>query len=126
NHSVTLRVSDGRGGTATQAFVINVTQEPGNHPPVIVSTPVTTALQGQPYTYQVKAIDPDKDPLTYSLTSAPAGMVIDSITGLISWSAPSLTDGLVSWWPAEGNAADAWDGNNGILTNGATFTTGKV
>ncbi len=34
--------------------------------------------------------------------------------------------GLVSWWAAEGNAADAADGNNGSLVNGATFAAGEV
>ena len=39
--------------------------------------------------------------------------------------APVL-DGLVSWWPGEGNANDAADGNTGTLQNGATFAAGKV
>src|SRR5205814_6680636 len=34
--------------------------------------------------------------------------------------------GLIGWWPGEGNAADAVDGNHGSLQNGATFATGKV
>src|SRR5262249_46789053 len=33
--------------------------------------------------------------------------------------------GLVSWWPAEGNAVDAAGGNAGILLNGATFAAGR-
>ena len=34
--------------------------------------------------------------------------------------------GLVSWWPAEGNANDIVDGNDGVLQNGAAFAPGKV
>jgi hypothetical protein len=34
--------------------------------------------------------------------------------------------GLVSWWAAEGNAADSFGGNNGILVGGVTFTNGEV
>ncbi|HTY87434.1 MAG TPA: immunoglobulin domain-containing protein, partial [Candidatus Acidoferrum sp.] len=34
--------------------------------------------------------------------------------------------GLVSWWPAEGNANDIIGGNNGTLLNGVTFTNGEV
>lgn len=34
--------------------------------------------------------------------------------------------GLVSWWPAEGNAFDIQDANHGTLQNGATFGDGKV
>jgi len=35
-------------------------------------------------------------------------------------------DGLVSWWPGEGNANDIADANNGTLQGGATFATGRV
>ncbi len=87
-HNVSLMVSDGRGGTATQSYTILVQPEPGDHPPVIISQPVTTAVAGQAYTYPVKAIDPDGDPLTYSLTTAPQGMTIDPTTGVASWTAP--------------------------------------
>lgn len=36
------------------------------------------------------------------------------------------TTGAVSHWPAEGNANDVADANNGSLENGATFATGRV
>src|SRR5262249_105319 len=49
---------------------------------VLGSIPVTI---NEKYLYKVKAIDPDGDALTYSLTTAPAGMAIDPSTGLISW-----------------------------------------
>jgi hypothetical protein len=39
------------------------------------------------YLYQVRAVDPDGDPLHYSLTTAPAGMTIDPQTGTIRWPA---------------------------------------
>ena len=34
--------------------------------------------------------------------------------------------GLVSWWPANGNALDIVSGNNGILEGGVTYTNGEV
>ena len=34
--------------------------------------------------------------------------------------------GLVSWWPADGNALDIVSGNNGTLEGGVTFTNGEV
>jgi hypothetical protein len=34
--------------------------------------------------------------------------------------------GLVSWWPAEGNANDIVGTNNGALVNGATYESGMV
>ena len=37
------------------------------------------------YRYQVKATDPDTDPLTYALPTRPAGMLINPIDGTITW-----------------------------------------
>ena len=80
---VTIQVSDGRA-TDTDTFTITV--NPINDPPVITSTPVTAASAGALYTYDVQADDPDDgDTLTYTLTTAPIGMTINSVTGLIQW-----------------------------------------
>ena len=62
--NVQLSVSDGRGGTDQQPFVVNVQPEAGNHPPVIISDPITSAVVGQTYHYDVDALDPDGDQLT--------------------------------------------------------------
>ena len=35
-------------------------------------------------------------------------------------------DGLVAWWPGDGNANDIIGGNHGTLRNGATFAPGMV
>jgi RHS repeat-associated protein len=56
-----------------------------NHAPEIASAPVTAATVGQLYSYAVTATDPDSDPLSYSLTASPAGMIIDPLSGLIHW-----------------------------------------
>jgi bacillopeptidase F len=54
--------------------------------PSITSTAITTATQGQPYSYDVDASDPDAgNVLTYSLDVFPAGMTINGASGLISW-----------------------------------------
>jgi RHS repeat-associated protein len=45
------------------------------------------------YTYDVEAVDPDGDAITYSLTSAPLGMTINSTTGLITYPVTSLDVG---------------------------------
>ena len=55
-----------------------------NSPPVIVSSP-PTSIEGSKYLYQVKANDPDNDPVTFVLKSGPKGMEIDKNTGLIRW-----------------------------------------
>ncbi len=56
-----------------------------NASPTITSTPPTTARVNTPYSYQMTATDSDGDPLTYSLITKPAGMTINSSTGLITW-----------------------------------------
>jgi Concanavalin A-like lectin/glucanases superfamily/Alpha/beta hydrolase family len=35
-----------------------------------------------------------------------------------------LNDGLVNWWPANGNAVDTIGGDSGVLQGGASFTSG--
>ena len=93
-HDVTLSVTDGQGGSATQSFLVHVNPDPSNNPPVIVSEPVTTAVLVHGYTYEVDAIDPDDDPIAYSLVQNPDGMTIDADTGQIYWSTPSLDASL--------------------------------
>jgi hypothetical protein len=80
---VTVVVEDDDGLRDTQYISITVTEV---NPPVITSSPVTTAVQDQPYTYDVEAEDPDEgDVLTFHLDTAPSGMTIDAQTGLINW-----------------------------------------
>jgi len=56
-----------------------------NNAPVIESDPTLTATEGALYTYEVEATDPEGDTLTYSLTTSPTGMTINSSTGVINW-----------------------------------------
>jgi hypothetical protein len=66
--------------------VVRVEVGTSNDSPVITSKPVDEAMVGVLYSYNVRATDPDKnDTLTYSLVAQPAGMRIDSLTGLIQW-----------------------------------------
>ncbi|MCA9409049.1 MAG: DUF4082 domain-containing protein [Candidatus Omnitrophica bacterium] len=77
--------------TNTQAFSmygqVDVEFSPPlpNSAPNITSVPVTTAVTGQEYQYDVDAEDADGDPLTFSLLQMPEGMTIDAQTGLITW-----------------------------------------
>lgn len=66
-----------------------------NMPPMIMEHREFT-FDGKTYTYQVKAEDPDGDPLTYSLGAAPNGMTIDSSTGLVKWTVPPDYKGVTS------------------------------
>lgn len=58
-----------------------------NMPPIIIEDKKHD-FDGKVFTYQVKATDPDGDPLTFFLKSGPSGMTIDSNTGLIQWNVP--------------------------------------
>jgi pimeloyl-ACP methyl ester carboxylesterase len=55
----------------------------------ITSTAPLTGKLGTPYTYSVKAQNNVGEKITYALTVSPAGMTIDTTTGLIAWSAPT-------------------------------------
>lgn len=66
----------------------------GNRAPNITSTPVTTAIVGGLYSYQVVIDDDPGDTHTYRLITAPTTMEIDAV-------------GEVSWVPAEGDAGSA-------------------
>jgi hypothetical protein len=59
--------------------------------------------------------------LAGSTTSSNAVLSINSAPACVP--AP---EGLISWWPADGNAYDIAGGNNGTLENGATFGSGEV
>jgi len=84
DNAVEVQVEDAAGATDAQPFSITVANT--NDPPQITSTPLTTATEDAPYTYDVAATDPDAgDTLTFSLLTAPAGMAINATTGVIQW-----------------------------------------
>lgn len=56
-----------------------------NHNPLIMTRPELEIVAGQLYHYNVDAVDPDSDPLSYRLLVAPQGMSINAESGLISW-----------------------------------------
>jgi len=75
---VTVEVTNTEG-TDEQSFDVDVT----GIEPQITSSPVTSALKGQLYTYDVNATGAPAP--TFSLGEAPAGMAINATTGLIQW-----------------------------------------
>lgn len=87
-HPVTVVARDGRGGSATQSFVVEVSSQNGNSNPTFVTQPVVNALSTTDYHYSARAADGDQDPVRYELTNAPDGMTIDRNTGDISWGDP--------------------------------------
>mgnify|MGYP006273400635 FL=1 len=85
SHVVELRAVDADGQVALQRFDLEVLPELPNQPPYIISSPSSAARIGASYRYQAEAVDPEFEPLTWSLTTAPAGMTIDAATGQIDW-----------------------------------------
>jgi outer membrane protein OmpA-like peptidoglycan-associated protein len=76
-YTVTAKVDDGKGGTASCAADLKVEEKP-NHPPVISCAPDRSPiLPGEHVTIISTASDPDNDPLTYSYT-ATSGQITGS------------------------------------------------
>ena len=65
-------------------------------PPMIIDNR-DYKFDGKVLTHQLKATDPDGDPITYSLKSAPQGMLIDASTGLVTWTVPADLKGKGSY-----------------------------
>lgn len=113
-HSVTVAVADDRGGVTPQMFDVQVVAAAANDPPSIRSTPRTSIHLGGVYAYQVDAVDPNSDPLTYQLTSAPAGMSIDTL-GFVTWEPTGFQFG------PNAVTIEVRDGRSGVATQDFTI-----
>src|SRR6266478_3453110 len=74
SYTVTARVDDGKGGTATCAADITVAKKPNQPPTISCATDRSPIMPGERTGITATASDPDGDPLTYSY-SATAGQV---------------------------------------------------
>ncbi len=72
-------------GSSTKSFTVTVP----NTSPVLTQPADTTAIVGQAFTDQIVATG--KPAPSFALTSAPNGMTIDGVTGLIAWT-PTATE----------------------------------
>jgi len=79
--------------------------EIGNMPPIITYDK-KFSFDGSVWASQIKATDPDGDPLTYALKDAPQGMTITQ-NGLITWRVPADFRGKQ---PATVSVTDGHDG----------------
>ncbi len=93
---------------------ITLDREIKNLPPMIIEDKNFT-FDGKVYTYQIKAADPDGDPLAYSLKSSLDGMTINQATGLIQWNVPKDFKGKA---PV---TVSVTDGQGGEATQQLTF-----
>lgn len=82
-------------------FVRNV-----NDPPVITSLPALAAEPGVSYSYHIRALDGDRDPLQYMLAKAPPEMTIDPAKGTIGWLPRAKGIYQVNVIVDDGNATD--------------------
>ncbi|MEN8444612.1 MAG: putative Ig domain-containing protein, partial [Cyanobacteria bacterium J06555_13] len=92
--TIRILVSDGNGGEATQTFRLSVAEASPNQAPLITSFPRTTAQLERPYAYQPTVQDPDGDPISIQLVTAPTGMSLDEQNRLV-------------WQPTAGQLGEA-------------------
>jgi fibro-slime domain-containing protein/RHS repeat-associated protein len=114
---IQITVTDSRGLSApVQTFSLTVASQDSNREPQIVSAPVRTATYGRMYAYDLQAVDPDGDPVEWSLDSGPAGMLIDRERGTLRWTptADQLGDQAVT--------VRARDPKGGMSTQSFTIT----
>jgi hypothetical protein len=72
-------------------------------------------FDGNTYIGKIEASDPDGDPLTYSIKSAPPDMTVDPSTGLVKWNVPPDFKGKASF------TASVADGHGGEATQDLSF-----
>ncbi|NWF91106.1 MAG: putative Ig domain-containing protein, partial [Ignavibacteriaceae bacterium] len=104
DYNVTVVASNGVSPNATQSFTITV-HASTNFAPIITSTPSTVGIVGALYTYDVET-DANPNP-TYTLTTAPSGMTINSSTGLIQWTPSAIGSYNVTVNASNGISPDA-------------------
>lgn len=84
-HSGSITVT-GPGGSCTTAITITVTETAQNQPPECVLTGSFNAVAGQPWSFSVKATDPEGHDVKVSLTDGPSGVVITPTSFQVSGS----------------------------------------
>ncbi len=87
---VAVTPDDGQSQGFLKKSEINIIS---NCAPVIASSP-SSRMEGNVYTYQVQAIDPDGDPILFKLKSGPKGMVINKETGFLRWEVQESEKGI--------------------------------
>ncbi len=82
DHLITVAASDAFDMKIQQ---YNLQVADTNRPPTIKSVAPDSISENNVYQYPVKAHDPDIDVLNYSLTHGPRGMIINPLTGVLTW-----------------------------------------
>lgn len=118
---VKIQADDGYGGITRHDFQIIVAAS-GSNPnsnPVINPIPDTTAPEGDAFSYDIVASDPDGDPVTITLTTAPTGMSLDASDN-IQWTPDYSQAGVYEV------VVEASDGRSGISEQSFTITVTDI
>jgi len=107
--TVTASYDRGDGVTAqvtSSSLTLNVNVS--NDPPVLTAVPDGFGIEGQLFQYTAQASDPDST-VIFSLQNAPAGMSINSASGLIQWTPPNgvSNSGTVTVVASDGSLSDS-------------------
>lgn len=94
---------------------ITLKRQVGNLPPQIIDER-QFVFDGRRFSKQVRAADPDGDPLTFSIKSGPAGLSIDPASGLVEWDVPPEFAGKAQF------EVSVADGNGGQGSQGFNLT----
>ena len=126
-------IAEGREDNNRAVLTASIGAAPpsGNLMPTIISSPVTAAVEGLPYTYDATALDLDSDPLAFSLLTRPDGMTIDSASGLVLWTPQSSQVGAHAVTLAVsdargGTATQIYTLTVSALKSAPTFTSSPV
>ena len=119
SHSVTVRVSDGNGGTASETVTVTVGEV--NTAPVLDSIGPQGVNMPGTLTFTATATDGDviagvSDTMTFSMTGAPAGASMDSLTGTFSWTPAESQTGTYTMTVRVDDGSGASDSENVTVT----------
>ena len=95
-------------GSDESAWIASAPLTVGNAAPAITTQPNYTLSGSSQYSYDVAAADPDGDrPLKYELVTGPPGMVVDVVSGRVTWRVPATAKGV---YPIELAVSDPYGG----------------
>ncbi|TAN62069.1 tandem-95 repeat protein, partial [bacterium] len=118
SYSITLSANDGKGGTASEAITITVTNV--NRAPVLTATGNKSVAENSALSFTINATDADGDTLAYSANALPAGAALNSSSGAFNWTPTYAQAGS---YPITFSVSD---GKGGSASEAITITVANV